>query len=513
MPSIICYVADLKVPHDSPLGETLEVSGRSVSDYFQQASLLPDGTPALDLMLDYSRRLTPQAGIGVDDVQLQDALKQLLQPSSADHKAVPAIGLILTDVYMPMGNLYGFMFDIDSHEPSYGPRQGCTVFLNKIDAVIKNANKGEEDFRNLVAYTAIHEIGHIFNLWHVDAPVSFMTQYPGLDFLQACSFVSHEMNYLRYAADPNNATYVLPGGSAFGDRGSIGDSGGGQPYLLPQDSVVKFEIKLSHQEFWQFEPVELDVQLSVPDSKSGAVTVPDEIDPGYACFEIWITRPDQERHRYRPLKRFCGNPKSRKLLPDEPFRRDISIFRQSGGYTFAQAGKYQIQAALQLSPGKSVQSNTLECEVLRADPDSAVYTAMHDLFSSQEIVNLLRYKSRMPSRSSYARLAQFVDTHYATSSGAAVHYCLGRALLNSSAIEAEARRSHRLRQQGCLHLERAADHRLLSSHRLMIAHRLLNELGTAGLKSDHASNAPVQGMKPGAPGGAAVRRGKVSKGH
>jgi len=251
---------------------------------------------------------------------------------------------------------------------------------------------------------------------------------------------------------------------------------------MPLDSALKLEIELSLREFWQFEPIELDVTISVPDAKSKPVTIPNEIDPGYASFEIWITRPNQERHRYRPLKRFCGNPEMRQIRPGKPFTRDMSIGKQSGGFTFASAGKHQIQVVLQLSPGKSVFSNTLECEVLPTDPDSATYTAMRELFSVQDIVNFLRYKSRIPSRSSYSRLRQFAETHHAARTAADIYYCFGRGLLNSSQTEADRRRAHHLRRDGIRHLERAADHPLLSRHRSTIAQRLLSKYAASGTK-------------------------------
>jgi hypothetical protein len=480
MPKVTCYVAELNVAPDVPLDDDLLVQGKSLTDYILEAAMLDTGTPAINLTVDPSRRhnLRPSPG-PVGDDQLQQALGQLLQPANRD-EGYP-VGLILVgDLYNDFPNAYGVMFDKDDlHEPAYGPRQGCAVFLEKIRSTIAAAEKGDQDFRDFVAYTAIHELGHVFNLWHVQD--SFMAQSPE-DYLGELDFADIHKEYLRHAGDPVNASYVLPGGSKFNDRGPLGHPGNpdDNPFFAPADAeTLKLEIKLSHQEFWHFEPVELDVILSVPDPESGAVTIPDEIDPGYARFEIWITRPDGERRRYRPSTHFCGNPNKRQISKEEPFTRDISIFRQSGGYTFPMAGKYEIQAVLRLSPDKSLASNTVECEVLRAMPASEIYSSMREVFSPTEAVRLLRYRSRTPSRTDYLRLKRFADSHSSIASAAAVHYSLGRALVESSRVQADTSRSERLRKLGLLHLENAANHTQLSSHRCTIAERLLDELGAA----------------------------------
>lgn len=480
MPKVTCYVGELK---GLPLDGDLEVHGHSISYYFQQASILISGSPAIDLTIDFSRRksLQPQGGLGVDEGQLQNALTQLLEPAGSSDEGY-AVGLILADSYQGAGDyVYGFMFDLDRQGPPIGPRQGCAVFVNKIHADVDADGTNDQGFRDYVAYTAIHELGHVFNLWHVQDPPSFMVPNPS-DFLKAFDFADDQKVYLQHAGDhdPTHPPYVLPGGSAFNDRGPIGTSGGDQPFTASEAaSALKLEIRLSHQEFWHFEPVELDVQLSSPDPASGAVTIPDEIDPGYTCFEIWITRPDGERRRFRPLTHFCGNPMKRQLSHEQPFDRDISIFRQSGGYTFPMAGRYEIQAVLRLLPEKSVASNIVECQVLRVRPDSEAYLLMREAFMPAEVVELLRYRSRLPSRPHYLRLKRFADSHSSTASAAAVHYSLGRALIKSSSAEADARRSDRLRKQGLSHLEKAANHPQLSIHRCTIAERLLDEFATA----------------------------------
>lgn len=478
MARVTCYVAELNVALDEPLGDDLQLAGKFITDYIQEASGLDTGTFAINLTLDQSRRhsLPPPDGL-VGDEQLQDALGHLLQ--SAHPNDGHPVGLILVGGYYEQyPNAYGVMFDQDMHEAAYGPRQGCAVFLNKIRKMIDiagNSGNKDEDFRSQVAATAIHELGHAFNLWHEED--SIMAPSPD-DYMRYFEFADDHKEYLRHAADQTDESFVLPGGSAFNDRGPIGPSGTEEPLSMPATAeALKLEIGLSHVKFWGFEPVELDVVLSVLDPISGAVTIPDQIDHGCAGFEIWITRPDGERRRYRSSMHFCCNSNTRRLSHLEPFKRDILIFRQSGCYSFSMVGKYEVQAVLRLPAGRSVESNIVGCEVLPARRDSEVYSMMREAFSSPGAIKLLRYRSHTPPRIDYLRLQRFAESHSSTASAAAVHYSLGRALVKSSGTEIENNRSGRLLKQGLFHLDKAVNHSQLSSHRRSIAERLLDESG------------------------------------
>jgi predicted Zn-dependent protease len=50
-------------------------------------------------------------------------------------------------------------------------REGCTIFLG----AIREKREAVDDYSTEVGFTAVHELGHAFNLCHVDTP-SFMAQ-------------------------------------------------------------------------------------------------------------------------------------------------------------------------------------------------------------------------------------------------------------------------------------------------------------------------------------------------
>ena len=244
MPKVICYVAEVNLYHSLPvLDEELKVGGSSISEYFRQASELAAGDTAIDLTIDWSRKdiISPSPDYGIDDGQLQEALALLLKPGAPD--GAVQVGLILANFHSQVGSAYGYMFDPNLHTQVIGPRQGCALFLNQI----RNATGDDQQaFRDRVGYTAMHEIGHVFNLWHVDTP-SFMKPPPNEDFMNARDFVPDHKHYLQCAADPANVSFVLPGmlASDFGIRVPGYPSGDTDSFYSPAANL-EIGLKINH---------------------------------------------------------------------------------------------------------------------------------------------------------------------------------------------------------------------------------------------------------------------------
>jgi hypothetical protein len=103
----------------------------------------------------------------------------------------------------------------------------------------------------------------------------------------------------------------------------------------------------------------LEVTLSLSHNAPRGFRFLDRIDPGYPEFSIWIEEPNGERRLYRSPKFFCALPSYQRILPGESFRRDISIFGQSGGYTFQRPGLHRLWVTLRLSQKRMLSSNQL----------------------------------------------------------------------------------------------------------------------------------------------------------
>jgi len=75
-----------------------------------------------------------------------------------------------------------------------------------------------------------------------------------------------------------------------------------------------------------------------------------------------IETPDGERYRYRSPKLYCGQGPS-KWLPWLGIPPDISIFGQSGGYTFRRPGRHLIWVEYGLGKGNRLKSNVAAVDV------------------------------------------------------------------------------------------------------------------------------------------------------
>ena len=463
--------------------DALTLGGNSPGSYIKQQS----GAAQLDVALNWDFRDrfsgSPIDGGGVNVDHLMDALSQLLR--TARSSSPPSLGLLISNQLYQAPSQYGMMFDDDGQDGSFGPRQGFAVFIAAIMAAMPNG-LGPEALREFVAYTAVHEIGHAFNLWHVN-DTSFMQPHPDpVSILQPnpanpapYSFNDTHATYLALAAGDGTADYVLPGPGRkpYGTLAPGFHSEDDSPYAGPSesDAGLSLQIGLSHPIFWSFEPVELDVELSLSGTQADAVSVPDEIDPGYPTFQVWITRPDGERFRFRAEARFCRPNGVRTITRDHPFLRDVAIFRQPGGYTFTVPGRYQIQAGLRLQSGRFLMSNDAECEILPAEPRSAVWRDASALLQRDDVRRLLRYKRQPPSYRDCANMAKLADNAPSPVTLAAIHYALGKALIRAADNIPHDSYADDMRRRGASHLRQALKLGQLGRHRTAVAASLLSE--------------------------------------
>ncbi len=115
----------------------------------------------------------------------------------------------------------GVMFDTDTMiaDIHFGsgdrrrPRECCAIFTESLNSV---AQATGQDLSRLVARTAVHEIGHLFNLKHSIAAQSFMTQTRHItNKVRAFSrFEDHDRLALQMIGQPG-FEHVRPGSSEF----------------------------------------------------------------------------------------------------------------------------------------------------------------------------------------------------------------------------------------------------------------------------------------------------------
>lgn len=328
---------------------------------------------------------------------LQASLTSLFpgQPSSRSRRRV---GLVLADTYTYSKTVLGLMFDIAPFAGEFY-REGAAVFLDSIRSWRKS--EGPQAQADEMAFTAIHELGHCFNLWHAEkpeyAPNFMMSSGKKVFDLNAWNFHPDHESYLRLAGGHDDVLpYVLPGGTPFDTRPDgwgKGTSSWGAVENNPREPAkndLRLHIALDRQEMWYFEPLELDLRIS---AKRGARVrrIPDQIDPGYERLRIWLEEPDGRRSYYRPPVRYCSNPAKVVVAPGRDFVRDVTLFAGAAGYTFKTPGIYRIRASYRVGPREVLWSNIETLNVKPARPGMKEYENASAILKSPQMAHILLY--------------------------------------------------------------------------------------------------------------------------
>lgn len=479
MSTFTCYVAECDLSAAGappPQVSDITANGQSIGSYFLAAS----GAAAINVELDWSRRDVLKPFDQTGPVSNDELLHYLPMVLGAPGQAAD-IGLLLADRYDLAPGQYGLMFDIDQQGGSPGPRQGCAIFLRAIWDYFytQPAAQAQASFLEAVAYIAIHELGHAFNLWHV-GDTSFMQAHPAPSQLGTYAFQAEQQSYLALAASAATAPYVLPGPGQepFGTLAPGFTSDDPSPFAgPPQQDKLELRISLSHREFWSFEPVELNIEIR--SKATDSVLIPDEIDPGYRTLQVWITRPSGDRSRYKAPVRFCRANGELRIEPGKTYRRDIAIGRQSGGFTFASPGTHQVLVTLTPGDGQTVVSNEVSCSVREASPASHEWRDARDILASYGAQRLLRFKRATPSHLECARLAQYADERASPATAEAIYYALGKSLVRAATKTIHRDYADDLRRRGLAHLGRTLDCPDLTPHRRLATTGLIEAHGAA----------------------------------
>jgi hypothetical protein len=439
MKTITCLVGRMRVAQHAP-AIPIRLSNLDPERFLNNASAALTGQRALDLRFDYSRLdLIPLAPRS-DLVSLHLALKTLTQNPSAPGP-VDRVGVVLSDRFDPRPTVLGMMFDVGFNsgvsDPTFNavPREGCAIFLDAIRALRGDGPAYDQE----IGFTTVHEIGHVFNLWHILTKPNFMAQSMTGAVMPVGGFF-FDAAHARFLAQVEQQRVVVPGGSNWGVRNGLGPAGD-NPFNDALPAVgLRMRISVSQKAVWHFEPVELNVRLSA----SQPTVVPDIIDPGYDQFDIWIECPDGSRRRYKAPALYCANSASNRVAPGKPFERDISIWGESGGYTFRQAGDHRIYCTLRLED-TVLRSNVVELTVKEASPRSTRYQRLAHVLTQQSNAQLLFYKSSPRPTAPAAALTEAARDLRGTPAAAHVRYSIGRALAVASEKGPSARRKWYLR--------------------------------------------------------------------
>jgi hypothetical protein len=470
---IVCYPALLNTPRVAP--GNLQLNSEFITSYVQRAAggANISLTICRDHLHDFPRHISDN-GVSPDD--LKGALATLLK--TVQKVNTISVGLFLTDSFAHAFGQYGVMFDTKTGDVPFGPRLGCAVSLASINQAMPN-DAGDNALPNFIAYIALHELGHVFNLWHATDD-SVMQPNPNPDVLGTCDFNKSHKQYLARINDSGASPDIIPGQSDFGVRPSDCPQGADDVPYAGSSKVhpgLKLHVGFSHDCFWPFEPIELDLSLSVTGSKKPIVSIRDEIDPAYTSFQIWLTNPRGERRLFRSDFRFCRPNGTFTVKQREPFRRDISMLIELGRHTFNVPGNYEAQVVMFSSRGKKIESNTTRCVVKRPRHGNKGWDLHRRVLANPAVERLLRYKQTLPSLVQIGALDNLRNS--ATPETASlIQYAIGKACFRSAMRTAQMEKvvSDKLKSRAMRHLEKALKKGSLGHHRKKIAEALMLKL-------------------------------------
>jgi len=307
----------------------------------------------------------------------------------------------------------GMMFDFGAAD--FGAqRQGAAVFLDdellqKYEQQAANPLQGKAKRRREAFFTAVHEVGHCFNLldkwqpvngaepWLKHTPLS-RNPNPPEDAKEKLRFFSL-MSPVRFgSSDPNQffsecrfefadddlqfvhhapSFLVEPGGAAF--RGS-------QAGAEPDSSGFKLKVTgfRSRKEYAFLEPPIL--QLRLKNISGERKQIPDGIFRDDLLMRIFITKRGEQSKLYRPYVRHCFPSTLKPMENREVITESLWIASGLDGWYVRDPGDYSVFVILHLPDGM-VKSNTFEFSVREREPGDK---AIEERWFTDEVGRIIR---------------------------------------------------------------------------------------------------------------------------
>ncbi|MBD8469563.1 hypothetical protein [Sphingomonas sp. CFBP 8765] len=406
---------------------------------------------------------------GFHSLDLHLALQNLTQ--NVPGKPANKIAVMFADFYAPYPQALGVMFDRGFETPDDPssakafravPREGCAVFLGAITQYRKSDAARQAE----ALFTTIHELGHVFNLQHANHPANFLAQsvskpYPP----ESYQFLPAHRNMLAHCS---SSPFVCPGGSPFQSTGMFANHNSQvRRASSPPQFGLELAIGMGQREFWPFEPIELDVTLRVANGVDRSFRVPDTLDAGYDTFAVWIEEPGGSRRRLQSPRRYCGATRSRQIRPGRPFRRDLSIFGEAGGYTFRIPGIHRLWVDFEYRHGTRLRSNDLEVNVLPADGTPS-YRSVANALARRRSAGILYHRLlRRNDPHVLDELADFAVGADKPKSAGSILYAVARAKAELAIRDGEAPC-----RSAAEMLRRAADEPDMGEHQRELARKL-----------------------------------------
>lgn len=359
----------------------------------------------------------PLTGAGADQAWSNTEMHDAMQTywSHFASTAQWSLWVLFAALHEDGESLGGIMFD------DIGPnhRQGTAIFNDSFIAQAPSDEPSKEAWvRRMRFWTAVHEMGHGFNLAHSwqkslgsswiplgDEPeVNSFMNYPYnvqggetaffADF--AFRFSDQELLFLRHAPE----RFVQMGNADWFD-----DHGFHQAEVSPEPKFrLSLRVNRLSAVFDFLEPCMVELKL---ENRSGDVQLVGENVLADADHLVVIIKKDRSRARqWLPFAQYCRKGRRKVLQPGEAVYQALFLGAGRNGWDVAGPGLYTIQVALR-SHGEDYVSNPLRLKVLT--PEGRDEERLAQDFFTQDVGRVLAFDGTRVLDGANAVLREAVD--------------------------------------------------------------------------------------------------------
>jgi hypothetical protein len=304
--------------------------------------------------------------------------------------------------------LGGVMFD------DIGPnhRQGTALFYNSFISQSPTGDPAPDAWVNRMRFwTAVHEMGHAFNLahsWHKAFGASWI---PLAAEPEALSFMNYPFHYPRGQQQGDGRAQELQFFSKFEFRFSEAellfmrhapfrfvqqgnadwfDDHAFEQLNLSAEPSLKLELRVNRQQalFEFLEPVVLELKLT--NISSQPMLISDKLLSELDHMIVIIKKDGQPARQFSPYAQYCWKTQLRVLMPGESTYESLFASVGKGGWQIAEPGYYTIQVALhQEDTEEDLVSNPLRLRI--APPRGYDEEFLAQDFFSEDVGRILTF--------------------------------------------------------------------------------------------------------------------------
>lgn len=374
----------------------------------------PPGLPATTLTIEdaFSRqgiKVTKTAGDSA--IPVADAGGDALWTDLEMHDAMQAhwsrwqdspqwqVWVLFARLHEQGDSLGGIMFD----DIGTAQRQGCAVFS---DSFIATPPSGDPDgaaaVRRMKFWTAVHEIGHTFNLAHswqksLGAPYG-SPWIPLTDRPESRSFMNYPYNVsgsaaaffadFAYRFDEDELLFLRHAPSRLVQHGAAPwfDHHAFEQVRQVSGSALELSLRVHREPRYEaLEPVVAELKLR---NSSPVPVVVDRNALSGEDLTVVIAAPNKEPRQWLPYARYCHQAEPQVLAPGESLYASLFLSAGLGGWDIADPGSYRVYAAVRTAGG-DVLSAPLTLQVMR--PSSREEEQVADELFTEDVGRVLAF--------------------------------------------------------------------------------------------------------------------------